>query len=85
MIQQGQEEETSSEKIELKRKIDTVLAALPELIRNANEAAKDHSRCLKELMASISDSCDDRVDALFSKLFKISLKTRNDRDRNNKT
>ena len=39
--------------------MDTVLAATPELIRNANEAAKDHSRCLKELMAGKSDSSDD--------------------------
>ena len=42
-----------------KEKIGTVLAALPELIRNTNEAAKDHSQCLKELMAGKSDSSDD--------------------------
>ena len=42
-----------------KEKMDTVQAALPELIRNAKEAAKDRSRCLKELMVGKSNSSDD--------------------------
>ena len=39
-----------------KQKMDNVLEAMPEMIRLASEAAKDHSRALKKWTKGMADS-----------------------------